>query len=703
LNANTAVQWAFQGAKEILRRCKYLGVLDKLVGLRDHGHRGLFRRIREDKNPVLISCEAGELVRGSRGKLRQAGCRKSETTAEWEKITKVASTLSRAPWLDLRSRSVSNWFGVLEAGLEHDDHRFRRAVYLRTGAGFGHQDSDSLDLQLVAQGLPMTVDDGERSGYSKPSCHFTKVHNTVDVPQGTDEYGVNAYGWTTALSDSDGARYLAAQTTPFHQVKLYRRQIALIDVDEGKGGAPTTVAQQILKDKLPAGVVTPNSYVFDVFRVSGAKNATYCFHGPVSENFEWNAMNVKPVAHQPVSEKETSTEAGYLAAYELSPESKKAGDSPDILQATWRYSRRKGTGSEESHLGLNYDPTAPARFTRLHLLGAGGFRAMKADAVCDKRNYRLNDILVRDPKNESESLFTALIEPYSGTPFITGQKLLVIPKNETDALRATAVEVRTQNGHVDLCFADGRPEKIRQIQNGEARFQISGEFAFHSTDAEGLRQVELTGGTLMEGAGFRLQAARREHTATITKVDYARKTFWTDKPLPAGSAGRILEMLAPGCPDSHTITSIVSEGTGSKVTLTLSADFYRSKVGKINAETMEVDGDLSLSEARTRLGGMTLSNDSLTRFWRIKENTGKHFMVDGAVTASDFSPSDTLRIWEYGVGDKIRLATFASARRIESGAWEVMGDTDLEITLKGKTRKFASSDLLKGPVQIPAM
>jgi hypothetical protein len=32
-----------------------------------------------------------------------------------------------------------------------------------------------------------------------------------------------------------------------------------------------------------------------------------------------------------------------------------------------------------------------------------------------------------------------------------------------------------------------------------------------------------------------------------------------------------------------------------------------------------------------------------------------------------------------------------------------MGDTDLEITLKGKTRKFASSDLLKGPVQIPAM
>ena len=45
---------------------------------------------------------------------------------------------------------MSNWFGTLETGLQHDDYRFRRAVYVHAGMGFGHSHDDSLDLQVFA-------------------------------------------------------------------------------------------------------------------------------------------------------------------------------------------------------------------------------------------------------------------------------------------------------------------------------------------------------------------------------------------------------------------------------------------------------------------------------------------------------------------------------------------------------------------------
>lgn len=42
-------------------------------------------------------------------------------------------------------------------------------MYVRTGIGQGHEHMDTLDLQVFAHGLPMTVDDGQRSGYAASS------------------------------------------------------------------------------------------------------------------------------------------------------------------------------------------------------------------------------------------------------------------------------------------------------------------------------------------------------------------------------------------------------------------------------------------------------------------------------------------------------------------------------------------------------
>ena len=160
--------------------------------------------------------------------------RGQETDAEWAAIEAAADKQPRAPWLDNRSRVLPTWAGILESGLEHDDHRFRRAAYVRVGYGIGHEHQDSLDLQVVAHGLPMTIDGGQRRGYTIPTDSASFVHNTVLV-DGAEAY---RHSWVSALADHAGARYLAAEAVPPGGVQLLRRQVALVDVDEGQGSQP---------------------------------------------------------------------------------------------------------------------------------------------------------------------------------------------------------------------------------------------------------------------------------------------------------------------------------------------------------------------------------------------------------------------------------------------------------------------------------
>ena len=61
----------------------------------------------------------------------------------------------------------------------------------------------------------------------------------------------------------------------------------------------------------------------------------------------------------------------------------------------------------------------------------------------------------------------------------------------------------------------------------------------------------------------------------------------------------------------------------------------------------------------------------------------------------DFEPDGALRLWEYGVGDTVRKITFVSVRRVKPGAYQIVGDVDLTLTLGGKTRKVTAQELAK--------
>ena len=144
---------------------------------------------------------------------------------------------------------------------------------------------------------------------------------------------MSSYAWLSALSDAPGAAYLQAEAEPPQNATLFRRQLALIEAEDG-GCRCRCRSRSRSRAKLPPAAAAPAAYLFDVFRVSGGKVHTWCFHGPVSDDFQWNAANVKPVP----DEKEgygTETEGKYLSLFVLAGESRQAGDSPEVFQAEW--------------------------------------------------------------------------------------------------------------------------------------------------------------------------------------------------------------------------------------------------------------------------------------------------------------------------------------------------------------------------------
>jgi hypothetical protein len=209
------------------------------------------------------------------------------TDVEWDQIQTAAKTVKRHPWLASDTRFLPNWGAILEAGVEHDDVRFRRSAMVRLGMGWGHHHNDVMDLQIHAHGYPMTLDGGQRPGYTKPSDRDTKTHNLVSV-DGKQWLG---HSWARNLADFDGLGYTNTEAVPpanHPDVNLYQRQVALVDADNGAAGAATPDGKGIY----PKDAKSPNSYVVDIQRVSGGRQHTHCFHAMLEDELTSNVEQI---------------------------------------------------------------------------------------------------------------------------------------------------------------------------------------------------------------------------------------------------------------------------------------------------------------------------------------------------------------------------------------------------------------------------
>ena len=613
--------------------------------------------------------------------------RKAMSDREWAEVEEASGQCPRAPWLENRSRVLPMWAGVLEAGTEHDDPRFRRAAYLRVGYGMGHHHDDTFDLQIVAHGLPMTIDGGQRPGYASPGDRTTRIHNTVEV----DGRGHRDHSWVTALADHRGARYLAATAVPPPGATLFRRQIALIDVDEPSTPRKLTPEQQKPFAVLPKAGGTANSYVFDTFRVAGGTRHTYCFHGPLHDDFQWNAQDIAAPTGG-------SDAADYLSMFKIKPELSFVGTALESFVATWRMALQvPGPGAgEKEMLGKSYDPSSPRKFTRLHLLGAGGSRALRSQAVCRRWKYDYTNVMVQrkaDAGRELESVFAAIVEPYVGEAFIAAVRRL-------DMDEAVAVEVKTTNGHRDLCFSDGRPDQTRTI--AEPKVRVSGEFAFVSTDQQGLRLATMAGGKLLDTPQIRIEAGAAVRRAKVIRADYLKKRLWIDQRWPRPAKPMIFEIGLPDTEHRTTYTAVDVEPAdgGSAITVQRGADVYRSEILSVTPDRVVKCTLKPLSSCvRGNQKGWVASNEAMTRFWRAESLGDGAFRLSGEpVSLEAFGDERVLRLWEYGSGDTVWQRTSVSCRRSAPGLFALEADTAVKVSLPGRSAQISSDGKSWRPV-----
>lgn len=499
------------------------------------------------------------------------------------------------------------------------------------------------------------------------------------------------------LFDAPGSHHMRAESiAPFgmEYVSLFQRQVALVDVDEGK----RSKAEVPRKDP---NVVTPSSYVFDVFRTSGAKMHTYCFHGAVDDKFEVNVKNRKFITG-----KGDDPDEEYLRGFRYRDELKEpnpddvewAGDCDgNVLQATWRVARWKELGNRpeaKMYFGKHGGAmTTPRKYNRLHLFEPNNCRILHG--ICQDR-VRWNEHNVGKPMygvgclfaqrrfdEPADNVFVALIEPYAGKPFISERKLLGVKDNETDARRAVAVEVKTTNEHTDILYADAWPRRQRRLSGG---IKVSAEYAYISTDPDGLRHLCITNGTLLKTSEFFLEVARSSYGGKVTDADYLKRRFTIDGYVPEYFAGHFFEAGGDYRRTSYEVKTVQPsrEKKRTLITLRKGMEIMSTRVRSVDPETASVIGAIAMIRVRGRDRDLVASTDDLKKFWRVayiggNRHTGHIFRLShldpnatGPIfTEKDFPPGSGLSIWEFGVGDKMHIRTGVSLRRLADRKYEV--------------------------------
>ncbi len=608
--------------------------------------------------------------------------RGGESKKEWARLTADAERQGRNPLLSQASRVLANWSGILESGQESDDFRFKRSVSLRVGTGHGHAHADTLDLQLVAHGLRMLNDVGWRGSYAHPNPEMSMVHNLVEV----DESNWRGHAWIAAFAPADGALYMRGVSPPpanHSSAGSRTRDVALIDVDDGTPGTQVPAPLPYTDaTRFDPKAVMPQSYVFDVERVSGGKIHTYCFHGTVSDEFSVNLANRTTQLG--------SNEVHYLRRFLQGDTLKYGGDTPPVLQATWRLRRaedvieahdRDGkpvrlaqTNIERFMLNGSYDETAERKYTRVHLLGRDGDRAMVGHIMPNVVNEQTTwpFLYVQRRGENLESVYPAIIEPYAGEPFIASTTLLDIPGNETDAQRAVAVEVVTTNGHRDLCFSDGR-----QTPRRVGPFEITGRFAYTSSDDKGLRLAHLVEGSRLATPWGVLTVEPASRSARVTRVDYWKRQVWLDGDWSdATLAGQQVELGNDRHKTSFTVIAADLSAGCTVITVDKAIDLSYAHVVQCLPEKRQVIvniGPVGLENGM--LDGLTCTTEDLSKRWScriLNAQSGAYaYELQGEVSEQDFQPGSLFRLWEFGVGDTARLASSAVVRRTPEGRFTI--------------------------------
>jgi oligo-alginate lyase len=324
--------------------------------------------------------------------------------------------------------------GYGEAIVESGQWPAHRAFAVNYTSLYGHRQYDNLNLELWARGVDLMPD----LGYPYTWDHretwdaAQMAHNTVTVDQTNAAYGRG--GACGLMVSADGVHavttrhdpYPAAEGKAVRNVDLYERTTVMVDVSPEQ------------------------SYVVDLFAVSGGEEQIQSWHGPL------RPVQVPPLAW---TEQPTGTLAGPEVAQFASFTDRWGREGKAF--ACYLAKIRRATVAEPATWSWDYGlPEGDA--LRLHLVPVGGpLEVIVGTGRSGARpeTWGLDYVLARRQAGAVPSHFLTVLEPYQKTPLITGVRLL------SEKPLVLAVERGAVVDEITLATPDGssRPHQHRAL------------------------------------------------------------------------------------------------------------------------------------------------------------------------------------------------------------------------------------------------
>jgi len=549
------------------------------------------------------------------------------------------------PELPLQSRVIDGaGFVMLESRPTAEQIDSRVGIAFRYGYGVGHQHNDNLNVEVFSKGESLAPELGYPCWAHPLGATGDTAHHCTGMIDRSRQYpGGIGKGWLEGFAGAPEASFADVAGAPVAcPNRMFRRAVCLAD-------APGD-----------------NAYLLDVLRLAGGTQRTYCFHGPMNDNFATN-LQFGPKSDDPFA---LSSVSRSLNNNIVEPQQSAAdGDT----WADWK------CRDKDVHI-------------RLDLLGRQGRNHFTARyAKTDVPDIRF--LFAEDTAEDGASEFIAIWQPYAGAPFIEKIERLAVEGDVSGEFKPVALRVAAGGGQVDTLIYTHHPEVALKV--GDIEFQ--GSFGYWSELNGKLRCLHLVNGRRLARNGQGVVEAVPNFAADVTAADLENNAVTLSTKLPVGKAlaGQMIYLRFGPHRTAYHIVEVMPPG--NVVKLDLNSLIYRSNIEGVGedkdhllVEMPFVIPDSGGPEPFSYYDGAFVTGEDFRAAYRVKRierpadtSQSSKLFVDRPLDQAEFPDADgdgrkMLFIYDFGPGDKVTVQNsvfvdFAAGRVTASGDAQVVG------------------------------
>lgn len=537
----------------------------------------------------------------------------------WPEVQKHVERVGPEP--PLRSRVIDGaGFVMLESRPDAQTPAERAGVAFRYGYGQGHQHQDNLNVEFFARGESLSPDLGYPCWAHPLGATGDTVHHCTGMFDRSRQHpGAIGKGWLEMFAGGPEASFADVAAAPgATPTRLFRRAVCLADAPEG------------------------NAYLFDVLRMAGGTKRTYCFHGPMHDEFTTN-LQFGPKSPEPFA----LTSVSRRLSNNIHEPQQAALDAD--AWADWKF---KGA---DTHI-------------RLDLLAAPGRQYYTAVyAKTDVPDIRF--LFAEDEVEDGAGEFVAIWQAYGSAPFIEKIERLPVDGAAEGEFGPVAVRVTCAGGQVDRFIYTYEPDTPLSVDG----IGFQGSFGYWSELNGEPRCVRLVNGTKLVKSGRGVVDAVPRFTAKATAVDHVNRIITLDDTLPVGDAlaGQMIYFTSGPHRSAYHIVEVLEPG--NMVRFDLDGLVYRSRIDAAIPDNSGLVVEMPFvlpgsgnPDAYSYYDGAYVTGEDFKAAYRVKgiergeDNSSSKLLLDRAVDINEFPDADgdgrqMVYIYDMGPGDDVTV------------------------------------------------